>query len=122
MNRPSEQSASTVRATANCRRKNWGAESAWSCRASISFPGTAAANIAFGPRQRGERLSSDQTAALLERVGLPGYQERDVSNLWGGGAQRVSLARALASSPIALLLDETTSAHDEDSSHKIEDI
>src|SRR5229473_5499664 len=36
------------------------------------FPGTVAANIAFGPRQRGESLASEQIAALLERVGLPG--------------------------------------------------
>ena len=35
-------------------------------------------------------------AALLHRVGLSGYQERDVSNLSGGEAQRVSLARTLA--------------------------
>src|SRR3982074_797124 len=54
------------------------------------FPGTVAANVSFGPRQRGERLLPEQTAALLERVGLPGYQERDVINLSGGEAQRVS--------------------------------
>src|SRR4051812_25653307 len=77
------------------------------------FPGTVAANVAFGPRQRGEKLSLEQIAALLERVGLPGYQERDVSNLSGGEAQRVSLARALANAPEALLLDEPTSALDD---------
>ena len=86
------------------------------------FPGTVAANIAFGPRQRGERLSFEQIAVLLERVGLPGYQERDVSNLSGGEAQRVSLARTLANSPMALLLDEPTSALDEASSREIEDL
>ena len=86
------------------------------------FPGTVAANIAFGPRQRGERLSVEQIAVLLERVGLPGYQERDVSNLSGGEAQRVSLARTLANSPMALLLDEPTSALDEASSREIEDL
>jgi putative ABC transport system ATP-binding protein len=52
------------------------------------FPGTVAANIAFGPWQRGERLAAEQIDALLERVGLPGYQARDVSNLSGGEAQR----------------------------------
>ena len=84
------------------------------------FPGTAAANVAFGPRQNGEKLSSEQVAALLERVGLPGYQERDVSNLSGGEAQRVSLARTLANAPEALLLDEPTSALDDVSARGIE--
>jgi putative ABC transport system ATP-binding protein len=86
------------------------------------FPGTVAANLAFGPRQQGERLSSEQIAVLLERVGLPGYHERDVSNLSGGEAQRVSLARTLANFPIALLLDEPTSALDEASSREIEEL
>jgi putative ABC transport system ATP-binding protein len=45
------------------------------------FPGTVAMNVGFGPQQRGEKLSIEQIAALLERVGLPGYQARDVSNL-----------------------------------------
>jgi putative ABC transport system ATP-binding protein len=84
------------------------------------FPGTVAANIAFGPRQRGQSLAAEQTAALLDRVGLPGYQERDVSNLSGGEAQRVSVARTLANAPEALLLDEPTSALDEASARGIE--
>jgi putative ABC transport system ATP-binding protein len=63
-------------------------------QAAYLFPGTVAANIDFGPRQRGEQLSGEQIANLLERVGLPGYQARDVSNLSGGEAQRVSVARA----------------------------
>jgi len=86
------------------------------------FAGTVAANVAFGPRQNGERLSSEQIAALLERVGLPGYQVRDVSNLSGGEAQRVSLARTLANAPEALLLDEPTSALDDVSARGIEDL
>src|SRR6266849_6006517 len=76
------------------------------------FPGTVAANVAFGPRQCGERLRPEQIASLLDRVGLFGYQERDVSNLSGGEAQRVSLARTLANAPEALLLDEPASASD----------
>ena len=86
------------------------------------FPGTVAANVAFGPRQRGEKLSPEQIAALLERVGLPGYQDRDVSNLSGGEAQRVSLARTLANAPEALLLDEPTSALDDVSARGIEEL
>jgi putative ABC transport system ATP-binding protein len=86
------------------------------------FPGTVAANVAFGPLQRGEKLLAEQIAALLQRVGLPGYQERDVSNLSGGEAQRVSLARTLANAPETLLLDEPTSALDESSARGIEDL
>jgi putative ABC transport system ATP-binding protein len=86
------------------------------------FSGTVAGNVAFGPRQNGGSLSSEQIAALLERVGLPGYKTRDVSNLSGGEAQRVSLARTLANAPEALLLDEPTSALDDVSARGIEDL
>lgn len=86
------------------------------------FPGTVAKNVAFGPLQRGQTLGADQIATLLRRVGLPGYQDRDVSNLSGGEAQRVSIARTLANDPEILLLDEPTSALDEDSARKVEDL
>jgi putative ABC transport system ATP-binding protein len=86
------------------------------------FPGTVAANIGFGPRQHGERLNRKQIEALLDRVGLPGYQDRDVINLSGGEAQRVSIARTLANAPEALLLDEPTSALDEASARGIEEL
>jgi putative ABC transport system ATP-binding protein len=86
------------------------------------FPGTVAANIAFGPWQRGERLAAEQIDALLERVGLLGYGERDVSNLSGGEAQRVSVARTLANAPEVLLLDEPTSALDDVSARGIEEL
>jgi len=56
----------------------------------------------------------------LLRVGLSGYGERNVANLSGGEAQRVSLARALANSPEVLLLDEPTSALDDAAKLEIE--
>jgi putative ABC transport system ATP-binding protein len=86
------------------------------------FPGTVAANIAFGPQQRHETSTPQQIHALLDRVGLPGYQDRDVSNLSGGEAQRVSLARTVANSPEVLLLDEPTSALDDASERGIEEL
>ena len=86
------------------------------------FPGTVAANVAFGPRQRGEALAAGDIAALLDRVGLAGYADRDVSHLSNGEAQRVSVARTLANAPEALLLDEPTSALDDASTRGIEEL
>jgi putative ABC transport system ATP-binding protein len=84
------------------------------------FPGTVADNLRFGPVQRGETLSTESIEELLTQVGLRNYAARDVANLSGGEAQRVSVARTLANSPLALLLDEPTSALDEASKLEVE--
>lgn len=86
------------------------------------FPGDVMANVRFGPSQRGEILSETEAAALLDRVGLPGFAARNVANLSGGEQQRVSLARALANQPEVLLLDEPTSALDEKARTGIEEL
>jgi putative ABC transport system ATP-binding protein len=84
------------------------------------FPGTVEQNLQFGPLQHGETLPQEAVEQLLERVGLKGYAGRNVANLSGGEAQRVSVARTLANSPLVLLLDEPTSALDEASKAEVE--
>ncbi|MEE9132776.1 MAG: ATP-binding cassette domain-containing protein [Gemmatimonadota bacterium] len=84
------------------------------------FPGTVAENLAFGPASHDETLAAEVLEQLLERVGLPGRADNNVSRLSGGEAQRVSLARTLANSPEILLLDEPTSGLDEAAQLSIE--
>ncbi|HMD20614.1 MAG TPA: phosphate ABC transporter ATP-binding protein [Alloacidobacterium sp.] len=84
------------------------------------FPGTVAANVAFGPKQQGRVISPDDIDALLSHVGLDGYGSRDALTLSGGEAQRVAITRALANEPEVLLLDEPTSALDEAARHGVE--
>ena len=72
-------------------------------------------NVAFGLRRR-RKLSGDQitqiVAEKLALVGLPGTEAMYPSNLSGGMAKRVGLARAIAMSPEILLYDEPTSGLD----------
>jgi thiamine transport system ATP-binding protein len=75
-----------------------------------------AANVAFGLRmqRRPAHERRQRVAELLELVGLAGFGSRTVTELSGGEAKRVALARSLAPSPRVLLLDEPLTGLDRD--------
>lgn len=84
--------------------------------------GTVQENVGLGARVREEPVDDRRVDALLRRMDLPGYADRDVADLSGGERQRVSIARVLYVDPEVLLLDEPTAHLDAETENQIEDL
>ncbi len=71
-------------------------------------------NVVYGPRQQGVKAAEAeaQGRALIEMVGLKGFEHFYPKELSGGMKQRVALARTLAYHPAVLLMDEPFGALD----------
>jgi len=75
----------------------------------VTFAGTVHDNL----READRDCDAVRGAELLERAGLDAsFLERDAGELSGGEAQRACLARALATDPRVMLMDEPTSSLD----------
>ncbi len=79
-------------------------------------------NVFLPLRLRGLQRNAAMPAvrAVLERVGLQGFEKARPRTLSGGMRMRVSIARALVTQPRILLMDEPFAALDEFTRHRLQ--
>ncbi|MEM1075085.1 MAG: ABC transporter ATP-binding protein [Pseudomonadota bacterium] len=73
---------------------------------------TLAGNVALARRLAHLPSAPDRVSDLIESVGLAGFESKRPAELSGGMRQRAAIARAMATSPRVLLLDEPFGAVD----------
>ncbi|NNE13061.1 MAG: ABC transporter ATP-binding protein [Ilumatobacter sp.] len=80
-------------------------------------------NLAFGLKMAGTgRVEREaRVDELLDLVGLAGFARRSIDDLSGGEAKRVALARSLAPTPRALMLDEPLTGLDRELQRRLAD-
>lgn len=83
--------------------------------------GTVFENVLLGLKFRfiSKQSAKQRAADALEQVGLATFLDRKITEVSGGEAQKIALARALAIQPKVLLLDEPFSHLDKESTHHL---
>ncbi len=78
-------------------------------------------NVAFGPKILGLDKPESTANTMIAMVGLTKFANRYPSELSGGMQQRVGIARALATYPNVLLMDEPFGALDSQTRHMMQE-